>query len=167
MFYILSAGSLELQPGCSVTGIIDGKFDTGYLITVNFGSEKLKGVLYHIPHMLHASQSSNASVIPTHRRRKRSRLALQDPSRPKSNRSGYNFFFAEHYARLKPHYHGQEKAISKKIGILWSNLTVAEKQVLHRFLVFDLSLVICGFQYGSCSSRLLYIIGRHLLIYAV
>ncbi|XP_044472807.1 high mobility group B protein 10 [Mangifera indica] len=122
-------GSLELQPGCSVTGIIDGKFDTGYLITVNFGSEKLKGVLYHIPHMLHASQSSNASVIPTHRRRKRSRLALQDPSRPKSNRSGYNFFFAEHYARLKPHYHGQEKAISKKIGILWSNLTVAEKQV--------------------------------------
>ncbi|KAJ0101594.1 hypothetical protein Patl1_03674 [Pistacia atlantica] len=122
-------GSPELKPGCSVTGIIDGKFDNGYLVTVNFGSDKLKGILYHIPHMLHVSQSSNTSVVPTHRRRKRSRLALRDPSRPKSNRSGYNFFFAEHYARLKPHYHGQEKAISKKIGILWSNLTEAEKQV--------------------------------------
>lgn len=123
------AGSLNLQIGCSVTGIIDGKFDNGYLVTVNLGSDQLKGVLYHIPHMHHVSQSSNDSVAPTQRRRKRSRLALRDPTRPKSNRSGYNFFFAEHYARLKPHYYGQEKAISKKIGVLWSNLTEAEKQV--------------------------------------
>lgn len=122
-------GSSKLQIGCSVTGVIDGKFDNGYLVTVNLGSEQLKGVLYHIPHVHNVSQSSNNSVAPTHRRRKRSRLALRDPSRPKSNRSGYNFFFAEHYARLKPHYYGQEKAISKKIGVLWSNLTEAEKQV--------------------------------------
>lgn len=124
-----SQGSSKLQIGCSVSGVIDGKFDNGYLVTVNLGSEQLKGVLYHIPHAHNVTQSSNNSAAPTHRRRKRSRLALRDPSRPKSNRSGYNFFFAEHYARLKPHYYGQEKAISKKIGVLWSNLTEAEKQV--------------------------------------
>ncbi|GKV36459.1 hypothetical protein SLEP1_g44589 [Rubroshorea leprosula] len=119
----------ELPLGSSVSGIIDGKFDNGYLVTVKLGSEQLKGVLYHIPQMLQVSQSSNTSGLPPHQRRKRSRLALRDPSRPKSNRSGYNFFFAEHYARLKPMYYGQEKAISKKIGHLWNNLTDAERQV--------------------------------------
>ncbi|PON88875.1 ARID DNA-binding domain containing protein [Trema orientale] len=119
--------NMELQLGCSVTGAIDGKFDNGYLVTVNLGSEQLNGVLYHAP--LHMSQSSYSSDIRYRRNRKKSRLALRDPSRPKSNRSGYNFFFAEHYTRLKPMYYGQEKAISKKIGVLWNNLTEAEKQV--------------------------------------
>lgn len=116
-----------LPLGCVVTGTIDGKFDNGYLVTVNLGTDQLKGVLYHIPQ--HVSKGSYSLAKPTRRNRKRSRLALRDPSRPKSNRSGYNFFFAEHYARLKPSYYGQEKAISKNIGLLWSNLTEAEKQV--------------------------------------
>ncbi|XP_062079125.1 high mobility group B protein 10-like isoform X2 [Humulus lupulus] len=119
--------NLELQLGCSVTGAIDGKFDNGYLVTVNLGSEQLNGVLYHVP--LHAAQSSYSSDVHHHRNRKKSKLASRDPSRPKSNRSGYNFFFAEHYTRLKPTYFGQEKAISKKIGAMWNNLTEAEKQV--------------------------------------
>jgi len=118
-----------LQIGCSVSGIIDGKFDNGYLVTVNLGTNQLKGVLYHIPHTFHESQDSRSSDLPPRRRRKRSRLALRDPSQPKSNRSGYNFFFTEHYAQLKPLHHGQEKVISKKIGLLWNNLTEAEKQV--------------------------------------
>lgn len=118
-----------MKLGHSVTGVIDGKFDTGYLVTVHLGSEQLRGVLYHLPQALQAAPSTINSAAPTHRRKKRSRMALRDPSKPKSNRSGYNFFFAEHYARLKPQYHGQEKAISKKIGILWGNLTEAEKQV--------------------------------------
>ncbi|BBH04469.1 High mobility group box protein with ARID/BRIGHT DNA-binding domain [Prunus dulcis] len=117
--------SSEVQLGCSIMGSIDGKFDHGYLVSVNLGSDELKGVLYHAP--TYVSQSF--SDMPTRRNRKRSRLALRDPSRPKSNRSGYNFFFAEHYARLKPLYYGQERAISKKIGFLWNNLTEAEKQV--------------------------------------
>ncbi|OMO83846.1 hypothetical protein CCACVL1_11138 [Corchorus capsularis] len=125
----IAPGTTELQIGSSVTGTIDGKFDNGYLVTVRLGSDQFKGVLYHIPQMLQLSQSSNTSDVPPRRRRKRSRLALRDPTRPKSNRSGYNFFFAEHYAQLKPMYYGQEKAISKKIGHLWSNLTEAEKQV--------------------------------------
>ena len=128
-----------MQPGCAVSGAIDGKFDNGYLITVNMGSEQLKGVLYHVP--LQMSQSSYSSEVSNRRNRKRSRLGLKDPSRPKSNRSGYNFFFAEHYARLKPMYYGQEKAISKRIGLLWNNLTEAEKQVcFHANLILVLRL---------------------------
>ncbi|XWS11450.1 hypothetical protein CRYUN_Cryun38cG0083900 [Craigia yunnanensis] len=126
---LTAMGTPELQIGSSVTGTIDGKFDNGYLVTVTLGCDQFKGVLYHVPQMLHLSQSSNTSDVPPYRRRKRSRLALRDPFRPKSNRSGYNFFFAEHYAQLKPMYYGQEKTISKKIGHLWSNLTEAEKLV--------------------------------------
>lgn len=126
------AGSPQLQLGCSVTGTIDRKFDSGYLVTVNLGSDQLNGVLYHIPHASQVSQSSHTvDLLPCHHQ-KRSQLALRGPSRPKSNRSGYNFFFAEHYARLKPLDCGQEQAISKRIGLLWNNLTEAEKQVYKR-----------------------------------
>ncbi|GMH05884.1 hypothetical protein Nepgr_007724 [Nepenthes gracilis] len=118
--------SPTLHPGISLVGIIEKKCDSGYFVTVNVGSEQLKGVLYHIPNM---PQSSCNSDIVQHRMRKRSRLTIQDPSRPKPNRSGYTFFFAEHYARLKPSFRGQERAISKKIGLLWSKLSEAEKQV--------------------------------------
>ncbi|KAJ9672566.1 hypothetical protein PVL29_025972 [Vitis rotundifolia] len=122
--------SPRLQPGCLVTGTIDGKFDNGYLVSVNLGSDVLKGVLYHIPNNeSHMSRSSNTSAVPPPRNWKRSQMALRDPSRPKRSQSGYNFFFAENYARLKPLYSGQERAISKKIGILWNKLTDAEKQV--------------------------------------
>lgn len=127
-----------LETGSSVTGTIDAKFDNGYLITVNLGSDKLKGVLYHTPLPPHASQNSNTSAEPPHRNPKSYQLAFRDPSKPKSNRSGYNFFFAEHYNRLKPLYHGQEKEITKKIGDLWNRLTDAEKQVpySHIFITF-------------------------------
>ncbi|KAK7259864.1 hypothetical protein RIF29_25479 [Crotalaria pallida] len=113
------------QLGSVVPGTIDGKFDGGYVVTVNMGSEQLKGVLYHVP--INVSQSSYTERGPSSQNRKRSRL--RDPSQPKSNRSGYNFFFAENYARLKPSFHGQEREISKTIGSLWSNLTDAERQV--------------------------------------
>lgn len=73
----------NIEAGCSVTGTIDAKFDNGYLITVNVGSEKLKGVLYHTPT---ASQGSNASAAPSHGNRKRHQLAIRDPFRPKANR---------------------------------------------------------------------------------
>ncbi|KAK7271409.1 hypothetical protein RJT34_27276 [Clitoria ternatea] len=115
-------------PGSVVPGIIDGKFDGGYIVTVNLGSEQLKGVLYHVPDTV--SRNSNAEGTSSSQNRKRSkRLGSRDPSRPKSNRSGYNFFFAENYARLKPQFHGQERAISKRIGFLWTSLSEAERQV--------------------------------------
>ncbi|KAJ4975079.1 hypothetical protein NE237_000185 [Protea cynaroides] len=123
-----SPGSTQLQVGSPVSGIIDGKFDNGYFVTVSFGSDKLRGVLYHVPDELQVPRSSMTSAASGRQNRKRSRMALKDPSRPKPNRSGYNFFFAEHYTRLKPSHHGQEKVINKKIGHLWSKLTEDEKQ---------------------------------------
>ncbi|KAG5065983.1 hypothetical protein JHK86_009714 [Glycine max] len=120
-----------------VSGTIDAKFDGGYVVTVILGSEQLKGVLFHVPD--NVSQSSHAEGTSSSQNlgdgtsnsqsRKRAKYAPRDPFRPKSNRSGYNFFFAENYARLKPSYHGQERAISKRIGFLWNNLSEAERQV--------------------------------------
>ncbi|XP_059277360.1 high mobility group B protein 10-like isoform X1 [Lycium ferocissimum] len=121
--------SYNPEAGNSLVGTIDAKFDYGYVITVKLGSENLNGVLYHTTALPQQFQKINTSAMPSQRIRKRRQLALKDPSRPKTNRSGYNFFFAEHYARLKPSYQGQERAISKRIGLLWSRLTEAEKQV--------------------------------------
>lgn len=124
-----AAARSHLQPDCSLSGTIDGKFESGYLVSVNLGSDTLKGVLYHIPPALQISETSSSSATPPSRNRKRSRLSLRDPSRPKQNRSGYNFFFSENYTKLRPLYYGQEKAISKKIAHLWNGLSDAEKQV--------------------------------------
>lgn len=118
----------ELRDGSIVTGTIDGKFDHGYLVTVNFGSESLKGVLYHAPAEPNASHSFSISGDSSHRTQRKHHTP-RDPSHPKRNRSGYTFFFAEQYHRLRPSYHGQERAISKKIGQLWSDLSEAEKLV--------------------------------------
>ncbi|KAJ8899440.1 hypothetical protein K2173_018414 [Erythroxylum novogranatense] len=46
----------KLHLRSSVTGTIDGKFDHGFLVTVNLGSNQLKGVLYHIPNAFHEYQ---------------------------------------------------------------------------------------------------------------
>ncbi|KZV27605.1 transcription factor [Dorcoceras hygrometricum] len=50
-----------LDDSSIVTGAIDGKFDDGYLITVNLGSEEFKGVLYHIPTSPNTSQGVSIS----------------------------------------------------------------------------------------------------------
>lgn len=116
--------------GSSIIGTINGKFEEGYLVSVDCGSEKLQGILYHC-----AFSSPKLSRSPTsesyhqHRRKRKKRFA-KDPSRPKSNRSGYNFFFAEQYAKLKPSFCGEEKSITRKIGNLWSNLTDVEREVM-------------------------------------
>ncbi|XP_058114540.1 high mobility group B protein 15-like [Magnolia sinica] len=119
--------SAPLSPGCSVIGTIDGKFDNGYLVTVSLGSEKLKGVLYHVPLEMPPASRSSTGAAARRRNRKRSRRAMNEPSRPKPNRSGYNFFFQEHCAKLL--HSGEESVISKKIGYMWSKLSEAEKEV--------------------------------------
>ncbi|XP_047976945.1 high mobility group B protein 10 [Salvia hispanica] len=124
----LSANS-NLGDGSLISGTIDGKFDDGYLVTMKVGSEVLKGVLYHSCPEQDAYQSRSTSDEPVHLSRRKNHTAVKDPAHPKRNRSGYTFFFAEQYQILRPSYHGQERAISKKIGHLWSNLTEAEKQV--------------------------------------
>ncbi|KAL8150659.1 hypothetical protein V2J09_020467 [Rumex salicifolius] len=121
-----------LQPGISIIGTIDGKCDNGYIVSVNVGSEQMKGILYHIPNTSQASWSADTSVMQNQKRRRRSRLKLRDPAKPKPNRSGYTFFFAEQYAKLRPSYLGQERSISKKIGHLWTRLSEAEKQIIQK-----------------------------------
>ncbi|KAK7310300.1 hypothetical protein RJT34_07727 [Clitoria ternatea] len=131
-----------------VIGVIDGKFESGYLVTVTIGSEKLKGVLYQAPQnpVLLASNHSalannnNASAstgVHRRRRRKKSEIRRRDPAHPKPNRSGYNFFFAEQHARLKSLNHGKDREISRTIGELWNNLTEPEKAVYQEKAVKD------------------------------
>lgn len=126
-------------------GFIDGKFESGYLVTVTKGTKKLRGVLYQIPQNLvqEASQgpqncsmvvskndSASAVAVPhRRRRRKKSEIKRRDPDHPKPNRSGYNFFFAEQHARLKPLHPGKDREISRMIGELWNKLKDSDKGV--------------------------------------
>ena len=117
-----------------VVGVIDGKFEHGYLVTVMVGTEKLRGVLYHTSGFMAANLQQNLVLSNNagggRRRRRRKKLSTLDPTHPKPNRSGYNFFFAEQHARLKPMYPGKDREISKIIGDLWSKLTESEKSVI-------------------------------------
>ncbi|CAI8601547.1 unnamed protein product [Vicia faba] len=126
--------------GSHVVGVIDGKFESGYLVTVTIGSEKLKGVLYQAPEnaaVLPAppapnhsgSANNNNAGVHRRRRRKKSEMKRRDPAHPKPNRSGYNFFFAEQHARLKPLNQGKDREISRTIGELWNKLNESEKAV--------------------------------------
>ena len=130
--------------GSPVIGVIDGKFESGYLVTVTIGSEKLKGVLYQAPqnpvlvasHHSASAKNNNASAslgVHRRRRRKKSEIKRRDPAHPKPNRSGYNFFFAEQHARLKLLHHGKDREISRMIGELWNKLKESEKTVRNLF----------------------------------
>lgn len=119
--------------GSSLAGVIDGKFESGYLVSVSVGSETLKGVLYESPQSIKINNNNIASaalgVQRRRRRRKKSEIKRRDPAHPKPNRSGYNFFFAEQHARLKLLNQTMDKDISRMIGELWNNLKESEKTV--------------------------------------
>lgn len=131
----LTALGLSSPTNPTVVGVIDGKFEYGYFVTVTMGSLKLKGVLYHTPEQTTAQAPpypgvpDNSNARGVRRRRRRKKLSKRDPTHPKPNRSGYNFFFAEQHARLKPLHPGKDREISKMIGDLWNKLTEAEKAV--------------------------------------
>ncbi|KAJ7570281.1 hypothetical protein O6H91_01G113100 [Diphasiastrum complanatum] len=136
----------EIDPaaciGQFVTGAIDGKFEHGYLVTVRVGSESLRGVMYSVPQnnlpqfaMLPVLKHSFSaqSFLPgldsqlRRKRRKKSQMPYKDPNAPKSNRSGYNFFFAEQHARLKLLHPDKDREISRMIGDLWNKLSDEDK----------------------------------------
>ncbi|WCJ33199.1 HMG (high mobility group) box protein with ARID/BRIGHT DNA-binding domain [Euphorbia peplus] len=140
----------EVSGSSQVIGVIDGKFESGYLVTVTIGTEKLKGVLYQAPDNqscqmlqntnLSANNAGITNVVPgvqRRRRRKKNEIKRRDPAHPKPNRSGYNFFFAEQHARLKPLYPGKDREISRMIGELWNKLNVIEKSVYQEKAVKD------------------------------
>ncbi|KAI3408427.1 uncharacterized protein J3R85_020263 [Psidium guajava] len=137
----LPQASITWPANSPVVGVIDGKFESGYLITVSIGSEKLKGVLYQAPQStagkmpqqfkfsINNNDVAGGSGIQRRRRRKKSEIKRRDPAHPKPNRSGYNFFFAEQHARLKPLHPGKDREISRMIGELWNKLNESERAV--------------------------------------
>lgn len=142
IFVLILSATLAPSPFIPVSGVIDGKFEGGYLVTVKIGAENLKGVLYQVPqseaqgvsqhHNVPTNYMESSSAQPVVRRRnrrKKAEIRRRDPEHPKPNISGYNFFFAEQQPRLKPLYSGREKEISKVIGELWNNLQEPEKSV--------------------------------------
>ncbi|KAL3505449.1 hypothetical protein ACH5RR_035290 [Cinchona calisaya] len=147
-FFRLKGPMLESPPGplCfQAVGTIDGKFDCGYLVSVKLGSEILNGVLYHPGHSSSSSTviKPSTAIVPyttpqPHRsgRRKRKRRG-GDPGRPKPNRSGYNFFFAEKHSMLKSLYPNREREFTKMIGESWNNLTPEERTVYQDYGMKD------------------------------
>lgn len=119
-----------------MSGTIDGKFEHGYLVTVNLGSEILRGVLYHaLPSgTLPTSPGTGFSAADgfaagrAHRRRRKG-WRNRDPAHPKPNRSAYNFFFADKHSKLKALFPHREREFSKMIGESWSKLTDEERMV--------------------------------------
>lgn len=133
--------------GNIVTGAIEGKFEHGYLVTVVVGTEKLKGVIYHIPpgpcgpqhaHIpnfmlspsLHVKLPAETIVPAKERKRKQREELKKDPNAPRSSRTGYNFFFAEERAKLKLLHPDKERELSRMIGDAWNGLTEEQKTVL-------------------------------------
>ncbi|KAL8201706.1 hypothetical protein R6Q57_010853 [Mikania cordata] len=145
----LPKGSPESSIGLPVTGVLDGKFENGYLCTVRIGGEQLQGVLYqtvqtplyeipkHEGEVCMDATQGLATVRCRRRRRKKSEIRKRDPAQPKPNRSGYNFFFAEQHARLRLLNTGKDRAISRMVGEEWNKLTEAEKAVYQEKAVKD------------------------------
>ncbi|KAL0743758.1 hypothetical protein Bca4012_085271 [Brassica carinata] len=136
-FISFLTGTDEPQIGSVVDGVIDGEFEGGYLVTMKFGSQVLKGVLYLCakrptcqPQETMGTPPSGMPPASQRPAKKEARVTtVVDPQKPKCYKSGYNFFFPELYARLKPEYHGKEMIITKMIGPVWGNLYESEKQV--------------------------------------
>lgn len=108
MIFICTA-SVQIQPGTSIIGVIDEKLENGYVVSVNLGSDTLKGILYHIPDTPPPSWSPNLT-IPRRRKRKKSQLSLVK------------------YATLNPVSEGQDKSVSN-IGHTRNQLSEPDKQV--------------------------------------
>ncbi|KAK4429451.1 High mobility group B protein 9 [Sesamum alatum] len=126
-------------------GTIDAKFDCGYLVSVRLGNETLNGVLYHpagYPAVSASTHQPCNAIIPytpqLHKQGRRARRRRAgDPGRPKPNRSGYNFFFAEKHSTLKSLYPNREREFTKMIGESWNNLPPQEREVYQSYGLKD------------------------------
>lgn len=133
------------------TGTIEQKFDCGYMVTIPVGDEVLKGILYFPNHPTTCNNyqitqpcTSMVPYIPPtvdpmvgRSRRRRRRKWGGDRSRPKPNRSGYNFYFSDKHAELKGLYPDREREFTKMIGESWNNLSHEHKMVYQQKGVAD------------------------------
>ncbi|KZV20110.1 high mobility group B protein 9 [Dorcoceras hygrometricum] len=146
VYFFRLQDTILAQTACSsfqAIGTIDAKFDCGYLVSIKVGDETLNGVLYHpschVDNYVLTPQPCNAVVPYTpqlhqsgrRNRRRRGRRA-EDPGRPKPNRSGYNFFFAERHSHLKSLYPNREREFTKMIGESWNKLSSEERLIYQR-----------------------------------
>lgn len=104
-------------------------------MTVTVGSEKLKGVLYHIPEQtaeqdpLTSISADDGNLRSPHHHQRQAKLSVLDPNLSKQDNCGYNAFFAEQHARLLPLHPGQDTEISRIISVQWNELTETERAV--------------------------------------
>lgn len=108
----------------NVEGTIYGKFESGYLVSVQVGSEVLNGVLYHPEEQ---APSSNA-IVPKKRGR-RSTKKIKDPNLPKPKWSGYTFYYVEKLPMFRSLYPTKRREFTKMIVESWRNLSRQEKRV--------------------------------------
>lgn len=116
-----------VEPGSMLTGTIDAKFEFGYAVTIEMGSEQWKGLLYHnrSESELRNNSEQNHTVLPG------GENGYGDPVRFKENGSGYVCFYDETWKKLHRHYGNELEAMNKKIWLIWSRLSDAEKQDYH------------------------------------
>ncbi|VVB00181.1 unnamed protein product [Arabis nemorensis] len=108
---VSSFAARALRAGTEVDGIIEGKFNNGYFVRVKMGSKELKGVVYRLE-------------SPSRKKKSKS-----DPKKPKSHRSGYNFFFSETYERLRPHFPRSGQLLTLEIAEMWRSLSKSDREV--------------------------------------
>ncbi|XP_047937929.1 high mobility group B protein 9 isoform X1 [Salvia hispanica] len=132
------------SPSFHAIGTIDAKFDCGYLVSVKLGDETLNGVLYHPGYPGGAAAAPPACTalvpytpVPHQPGRRTRRRRSTDPSRPKPNRSGYNFFFAEKHSALKSLYPNREREFTKMIGESWNKLSPEDRVVYQNYGLKD------------------------------
>ncbi|KAL8146998.1 high mobility group B protein 10-like [Apium graveolens] len=120
----LPSVSSIVEPGSILTGTVDAKFEFGYAVTIEMGSEQWKGVLYHNREsVLPNNSEQNHTVISG------SQTTYGDPLRFEENGSEYVRFYDETWNKLQRYYGYELDALNKKIWLIWSRLSDAEKQV--------------------------------------
>lgn len=109
--------------------MVDAKFEFGYSVTIEMGSEKWKGVLYHIPSESELPNDTDQNQNQNHTVICQSQNDYGDPARFEESGIGYRYFYDEIWKKLEPLYGRELEAMNKKIGLIWDRLSEAEKQV--------------------------------------
>lgn len=125
----------------TVTGAVDQRFDNGYLVTVVVGSEKLKGVLYHVPAENTVQQYAMVPGLMSNvgcdalglevqvTKKRKERVPNTDPSAPRLSNNGYKFFYVEQCAKLKKTYAQTDRELVRTVNDLWNKLSDKEKML--------------------------------------